>query len=693
METETNEHSTTTSRGNLFFDALEAAQRESSGSEDELLEILTTPEGGSSVRRIRSLFCDSSSSSADEPAAAATTAMLSDEEEVVAATLSAKKRPAAQKRRPRYRLTLKRAPKRQRRETAQPQLEIEEEEEEEELELLPLTIQRDLLQQSSESSEDAQQRRKQPRRVCHTKQPYRDAESDDDIVPERDFIFLNTESRPGMPVTPRRTPITESVPLHINNSPVAVSQQQKQRAPLHQASANLYDFVLRFMQQRIQAQPVALSRLAAQLAALLTRQESIYGQDRALLSKLVLCGPTGCGKTETTLALKHLMGMSAGYEYERQCVEIDGSTMGNETQINCLTGGAAGLVGYRDGGSLAERLLKALHDYNTGEWQQLQQMSNKRSKEYRDAKQAYEQKLAQRSDEERYPPWLLLLIDEVDKVAPEFMLNINGLLETGHYQTPSGISFVLPRQTRLLIVMTSNYGDGPVALLQQRDTGRAIKLVEQAMQEAGLSKFTVERMGEILVYWPLSQEILRKILTEKLLHYLQQMSLSMWKKFGGGGDTRLSAENFILCSETLRGVLINKVLDEIDTQRGLRNALRKLYETLETLFVRATGELTTLIHDRRLTVPLQQALCFKRCQLSPAKLQKHLQLSLAPTELQGDARLQHHILQRLCDDPLNQERVDLCTHLAQKIDSLSLTVAEFPLVSVVLAPHTEAEAH
>jgi MoxR-like ATPase len=458
-----------------------------------------------------------------------------------------------------------------------------------------------------------------------------------------------------------------------------------QKAPLHNASTNLYDFILRFLQTRIKAQPVAISRVATQLAALLTRRESIYGTDKALLSKLVLCGPTGCGKTETTLALKKLLGMEAGYEYEKQCVEIDGSTMGNETQVNCLTGGAAGLVGYRDGGSLAERLLQALHSHNTTEWTQLQRM-NKRSKAYQDAKQLYEQKLSRMTDEERYPPYLMLCIDEVDKVAPEFMLNINGLLETGHYQTPSGISFVLPRCTRLLIVMTSNYGDAEIVAMPWHDTARAIKLVEQDMQQARLSKFTIERMGELVIYYPLAPETLNKILTEKLGNYLQQMSQTMWKQFGNSAEE--APVEFLKCSDTLRGALIKKVLVEIDVERGLRNALRKLYETLETLFTRATGELATLISDRRLTVPLSQSLLFTLCKMSCNALDKQLahQLPLPAPNLSDEKRLQHHITRRLCEDPLNAERVEICRQLGQKIDVLSLSIKEFPLVSIVLAP-------
>jgi MoxR-like ATPase len=343
---------------------------------------------------------------------------------------------------------------------------------------------------------------------------------------------------------------------------------------------NGYEPIRQFLSSRIKDQVTALCNLSAKIDTALTRKVSMMGADKPLLYNMMLSGTSGSGKTETILAIRHLLGMDPGYEYEYAFVEIDGSVMTQESQVNCVTGAAAGLVGYKDGNSLADQLNHAINPLYKP---QLADADETKPKQTNKKKKSASLPPVQPSP----PPVIMLFIDEVDKVSYEFLKSINGLLDKGSYRTPSGVSFMLPKQTAMMIIFTSNYGAVEIAAMSMPYDEDAEQFVLRDMRQCGLQPYTIGRIGDILPYYPLRGETLRALLTEKLEQYLKSSIVAQ----------QLAQTHKIQYDDDFKELLVNYVRQKVDGDHGVRGAIRQLFHKLDLLFSTAVNILKAMIEE------------------------------------------------------------------------------------------------
>jgi ATP-dependent Clp protease ATP-binding subunit ClpB len=183
-------------------------------------------------------------------------------------------------------------------------------------------------------------------------------------------------------------------------------------------------------------------------------------------------GPTGVGKTELTKALAAFL-----FDSEDALIRIDMSEFMEKHSVARLIGAPPGYIGYEEGGHLTETV--------------------------------------------RRKPYSVILLDEVEKAHPDVfnvLLQVldDGRLTDGHGRT---VDF---RNT--VIVMTSNLGSQKIQRLAGEENYAAMKdAVMEDVAEHFRPEF-VNRVDDIVVFHPLSQEEIRRIVEIQLGFLRERLS-------------------------------------------------------------------------------------------------------------------------------------------------------------------------
>ncbi|MBJ7346563.1 MAG: type VI secretion system ATPase TssH [Gemmataceae bacterium] len=181
----------------------------------------------------------------------------------------------------------------------------------------------------------------------------------------------------------------------------------------------------------------------------------------------MLVGPSGVGKTETAITLADMM-----FGGESSMTVINMSEYKSEMMTSRLTGPAPGLVGYGKGGVLTEAV--------------------------------------------RRRPNTLLLLDEIEKSHPSVHDLFFQVFDKGSLTDEKGLETDFKNT---IILMTSNAGtDKILKLCADPETIPSVKALGEQLRPELLKSFKDAFLGRITVvpYFPLSQEVLRKIVNLKL---------------------------------------------------------------------------------------------------------------------------------------------------------------------------------
>jgi type VI secretion system protein VasG len=181
----------------------------------------------------------------------------------------------------------------------------------------------------------------------------------------------------------------------------------------------------------------------------------------------MLVGPSGVGKTETAITLADMM-----FGGESSMTVINMSEYKSEMMTSRLTGPAPVLVGYGKGGVLTEAV--------------------------------------------RRRPNTLLLLDEIEKSHPSVHDLFFQVFDKGSLTDEKGLETDFKNT---IILMTSNAGtDKILKLCADPETIPNAKALGEQLRPELLKSFKDAFLGRITVipYFPLSQEILRKIVNLKL---------------------------------------------------------------------------------------------------------------------------------------------------------------------------------
>ncbi len=215
--------------------------------------------------------------------------------------------------------------------------------------------------------------------------------------------------------------------------------------------------------------------------------ERVVGQDHALdaiaqairtsragltdprkpIGVFLMAGTSGVGKTETALAVADLL-----YGGEQNLTVINMSEFKEEHKVSLLMGSPPGYVGYGEGGVLTEAV--------------------------------------------RRRPYSVVLLDEMEKAHPGVQDVFYQVFDKGQMKDGEGrdIDF---RNT--VVIMTSNAGTDTIAkLCADPDTAPDPEPLRDALQPDLLKVFKPAFLGRcnVVIYYPLADEILKKICVLKL---------------------------------------------------------------------------------------------------------------------------------------------------------------------------------
>jgi ATP-dependent Clp protease ATP-binding subunit ClpB len=332
---------------------------------------------------------------------------------------------------------------------------------------------------------------------------------------EREIANLSEQLRElRLSLESERAPVEELRRLKKELDEAQIAYEQAERAYDYEAMARLRYTTIKELQERIQQQEAKLATLQnarmmkeevdaediagvvskwthipvsklmeAEVQKLLTMEdrlrERVVGQDMALevvsdairrsraglqdpnrpLASFLFMGPTGVGKTEVARALAEFL-----FDNEQALVRIDMSEYMEKHAVSRLIGAPPGYVGYEEGGQLTEAV--------------------------------------------RRHPYCVVLLDEIEKAAPEVFNVLLQLLDDGRLTDGQGRTVDFKNT---VIIMTSNVGNRWLPEYDGMDEEEIQRKVRQRLREEGFRPEFINRIDEVIIFHQLSRDQIMQI--------------------------------------------------------------------------------------------------------------------------------------------------------------------------------------
>jgi ATP-dependent Clp protease ATP-binding subunit ClpB len=209
------------------------------------------------------------------------------------------------------------------------------------------------------------------------------------------------------------------------------------------------------LRERVVGQDLALQIVSD---AIRRSRAGLQDPNRPLASFLFL-GPTGVGKTELARALAEFL-----FDNEQAMVRIDMSEYMEKHSVSRLIGAPPGYVGYEEGGQLTEAV--------------------------------------------RRHPYSVILLDEIEKAAPEVFNVLLQLLDDGRLTDGQGRTVDFKNT---VIIMTSNLGNRWLHEFDGMDEDELQRVVRQRLREEGLRPEFINRIDEIIVFHQITRDQMKRI--------------------------------------------------------------------------------------------------------------------------------------------------------------------------------------
>ena len=209
------------------------------------------------------------------------------------------------------------------------------------------------------------------------------------------------------------------------------------------------------LRERVVGQDLALQIVSD---AIRRSRAGLQDPNRPLASFLFL-GPTGVGKTEMARALAEFL-----FDNEQAMVRIDMSEYMEKYSVSRLIGAPPGYVGYEEGGQLTEAV--------------------------------------------RRHPYSVVLLDEIEKAAPEVFNVLLQLLDDGRLTDGQGRTVDFKNT---VIIMTSNLGNRWLHEFDGMDEDELQRVVRQRLREEGLRPEFINRIDEIIVFQQITRDQMKRI--------------------------------------------------------------------------------------------------------------------------------------------------------------------------------------
>jgi hypothetical protein len=261
------------------------------------------------------------------------------------------------------------------------------------------------------------------------------------------------------------------------------------------------------------------------VAALLWRAKQARRPDEegARVLRALLSGVSGTGKTVLCETVARLMLMGRGEYYERQFVTQRLGGVVEETWLTSIAGCGAGYEGFGGTRTFAHKLRDACALMADG----------------------------------APPPFVLVLMDELDKAVPALMNALNSLLDRGVIDLASGEEVRPHSETTVVILFAANYAAGEI---ERADTQRSVENVKRAMRARLMEDCDIGRVGTIIPFHALSREEMRAILARAYARQVPHHSFSL--RYGEP-----------VVPEEVHQALTERTLEYYDPALGARGAL------------------------------------------------------------------------------------------------------------------------
>jgi type VI secretion system protein VasG len=260
------------------------------------------------------------------------------------------------------------------------------------------------------------------------------------------------------------------------------------------------------MEERIVGQPHALEAVSE---AIRTSRAGLT-DPRKPIGVFLMVGTSGTGKTETALTLADLL-----YGGEQNMTTINMSEFKEEHKVSLLMGSPPGYVGYGEGGVLTEAV--------------------------------------------RRRPYSVILLDEMEKAHPGVQDIFFQVFDKGNMKDGEGrdIDF-----KNAVIIMTSNAGTDLITqLFADPETAPDSAALAEALMPELMKVFKPAFLGRVTLvpYFPLSPDIIKKIVTLQLNRVRRRVQESYSAKFGWDDSVVQTIAD--RCTETSSGARnVEKIL-------------------------------------------------------------------------------------------------------------------------------------
>jgi len=222
------------------------------------------------------------------------------------------------------------------------------------------------------------------------------------------------------------------------------------------------------LRERVVGQDLALQIVSD---AIRRSRAGLQDPNRPLASFLFL-GPTGVGKTELARALAEFL-----FDNEQAIVRIDMSEYMEKHAVSRLIGAPPGYVGYEEGGQLTEVV--------------------------------------------RRQPYSVVLLDEIEKAAPEVFNVLLQLLDDGRLTDGQGRTVDFKNT---VIIMTSNVGNQWLHEYDGLDEDEIQRTVRQRLREEGFRPEFINRIDEVIVFHQIDREQIKRIVDIQINRLLPRLA-------------------------------------------------------------------------------------------------------------------------------------------------------------------------
>ncbi len=209
------------------------------------------------------------------------------------------------------------------------------------------------------------------------------------------------------------------------------------------------------LRERVVGQELALQIVSD---AIRRSRAGLQDPNRPLGSFLFL-GPTGVGKTELARALAEFL-----FDNEQAIVRIDMSEYMEKHTVSRLIGAPPGYIGYDEGGQLTEAV--------------------------------------------RRHPYSVVLLDEIEKAAPEVFNVLLQLLDDGRLTDGQGRTVDFKNT---VIIMTSNIGNHWLHEYDGMEEDEVQRNIRQHLREEGFRPEFINRIDEVIIFHQITREQIKQI--------------------------------------------------------------------------------------------------------------------------------------------------------------------------------------